>query len=293
MILLPILEQSFAFLPFSLGMYISYIVLDKADLTVDGSFVLGAAVFALTLLSGGTLSLAFVLAGTAGGVAGGAVALLQRRDRMAPLLSGILALFMLQSVNLALMGRPNLNLIGQDTLISCCARLVGSEMSTLCAMGTVSLGLLATAIFLMKSRLGLFLRAFGDNAPLMDLMGHQPESVRFLGLALSNGLVAVSGALIAQSQGYVDIGMGTGNVLIGIGTVIIGRQALIYLRGGKQSGLGFQLVACLLGTITYFSVVHGLVALGVHPIYLKLAIGVAIASLLLSQRPSMTQEATR
>lgn len=281
MIILHIIEQSLAFLPFAFGVFISYVILNKADLTVDGSFVLGAAVYGLTILSGGTPPVAMFLAMVSGFMAGGSVALLQYRDRMAPLISGILALFILQSINLALMGRPNLNLLGQPSLLKMFESNVGSHLSTVVSIGAISLLLFVVLTLLMCSRIGLLLRAFGDNSTLMSLMGHRPETVRFVGLGLSNSFVALSGTLTTQYQGYVDIGMGTGNVLIGIGTVIIGQQSIGYLMHERHIPVALKLVSCIFGVIVYFTVVNCLVAFGVNPIYLKLAIGSVIAALLL------------
>lgn len=287
MLLFTIIEQCLVFLPFSLGVYLSYSVLNKADLTVDGSFVLGAAVYGLCVLNGKDPLIAVSLATLVGFAAGGGVALLQYRDKMTSLIAGILALFMLQSINLALMGRPNLNLLGQSSLLQFFEIISGVSVSKTFSLAILSLFSLLAMGLLMHSRLGLLFRAFGDNAHLMRLMGYRPELMRFLGLGLSNSLVALSGALIAQYQGYVDIGMGMGNVLIGIGTVIIGQQTASYCMQGRHSPVHFQLLFCTLGVFAYFAVLNSLVAVGVSPIYLKLTIGGTIAALLLLQQPKL------
>lgn len=260
-----ILEQSTVFLPFSLGVFLSYGVLRKADLTVDGSFVLGAAIYGLTVLSGGNPFVGLILSALSGFVAGGAVALLQYQEKMTPLIAGILALFMLQSINLFVMGRPNLNLLAYPNLPSF----------------SITITLFLAILLLMHCRLGLLFRAFGDNPSLMKLMGYRTERFRFLGLGFSNSLVGLSGALTSQYQGYVDVGMGAGNVLVGIGTVIIGQQ----LIRGHHRGIAVQVLACVAGTIIYFTVLNTLVSLGVNPVFLKLALGGFIAALLLQSKP--------
>ena len=285
MILLHIFEQSFVFLPFSLGVFVSYSLLNKADLTVEGSFVLGAAVYGLTVLAGGAPALAMLLALSVGFLSGGVVSLLQYRDQMPALISGILALFMLQSVNLGIMGRPNLNLLGQSNMLHVLDFFVGARFSGPITVAAVSLIFFLLLLKLLYSRIGLLLRAFGDNSSLMNLMGHKLERVRFFGLGLSNALVALSGALTAQYQGYVDVGMGVGNVLIGIGTVIIGQQSMEYFMRGRCMTVFMKLSSCLLGVFIYFATVNYLIAFGVNPIYLKLAIGALIATLLFCNPP--------
>jgi len=116
MLLLTILEQSLVFFPFALGVYLSYIILNTADLTVDGSFVLGAGIFSKLLCSGFSPLSAICIATIAGGICGIGVSLIQYKNRVSPLIAGILALFILQSVNLIVMGKPSIHLLGQQTL---------------------------------------------------------------------------------------------------------------------------------------------------------------------------------
>jgi len=261
---LPVVEQSCTFLPFALGVFLSYVVLNRADLTVEGSFVLGAIVYAKLLIVGAHPMIAVSVAILAGMLAGMAVSLLQYRDRISSLIAGILALFILQSLNLIIAGRPNIPLLDYSGEFQR-AFLITTALITI------------TVIFcLMKSQLGLMLTAFGDNALLMSLVGHKAEKYRMVGLAIGNGLAAFSGALTAEHQGFADIGMGVGLALVGIGTVIIGQQMV----SGSKKRTFIQVLSCLLGVMLYFLVVHGLAHFGINPIYMKLSIGIAIASML-------------
>jgi len=254
-----ILEQSFTFLPFALGLFISYTILNKADLAVDGTFVLGGAVYARSLHGGFTPLSALLLAIIAGSIAGIGTSLLQYKERIHHLIAGILALFMLQSANLLIMGRPNISLLSFNISFPVFA---------------LSPILIFSLYTLMRSKLGLNLLAFGDNPMLMQLLGYKSEIYRMIGFAISNGLVALSGVLTAQHQGFTDIGMGLGMVLVGLGSIIIGSEIL------KSSHMFTKIISCTIGTILYFSVVNTLVFLGIHPTFLKLGIGAIIASLL-------------
>lgn len=282
MLLLNILEQSLVFLPFTLGMFISYGLLKRADLTVDGSFVSGAGVFAKLILLGFPTSLAMAASVTAGAFAGIGTSALQYRDRISSLISGILVLFILQSINLIAMGRPNLNILGKATLLNRFDPLFGEENGKLLVLTALSLVLVGSLAVLLSSRTGIMLRAFGCNPQLVSLLGKRAELFRFLGLATSNALVAYSGALTAQFHGYADIGMGTGLVLIGIGTVMIGKQIESLVTVKIPSSLT-QILCCLAGVLMYFAVINGLASMGVNPLYLKMLVGCTLAVVLLLQ----------
>ncbi len=265
---LPVVEQSCSFLPFALGVFLSYVVLNRADLTVEGSFVLGAVVYAKLMTVGAPITIAVSAAILAGILAGMGVGLLQYRDRISSLIAGILVLFILQSLNLIIAGRPNIPLLDYSR-----------EFQRAFLITTALLAI--TMIFcLMRSQLGLLLTAFGDNALLMSLIGHKAEKYRMVGLAISNGLAAFSGVLTAEHQGFADIGMGVGLALVGIGTVIIGQQMV----SGSKKRTFIQVLSCLFGVMIYFSVVHALARLGINPIYMKLSIGIAIATMLYFKR---------
>lgn len=283
--LISILEQSLLFLPLALGVYISYGVLRIPDLTTDGSFVLGAALYAISIHSGLHPALGMVLASTAGLCAGSINSLLQSRFHLNPLIAGILLVFIFNTLTLKLMGRPNLSLFDHPSIFDSYPKLL--------TLAGLSLALIIAVGYLITSRIGLHLRAFGNNPTLLNLSGKNSHLYRLLGLSISNGLVGCSGALTAQANGYADLSMGTGMILIALATVIIGQQ--LYRTLFKRPPLpSFAKLFCsLLGIIAYFSTVNMLISLGFDPIYLRLMIGLClIVFLTATQQRLLLREAS-
>jgi putative tryptophan/tyrosine transport system permease protein len=273
-IIITALSQSMLFFPLALGIYISYVILRATDLTVDGSFVLGAAIFGRLLSSGTPVGLAFLAAGAGGALAGIGVSLIQYKGRINSLLAGILALFMLYSINFDVMGRPNISLFNDVNLGS----LIGIDsmngnwlfVGIFVVIITILLGLL------LISRYGLILRAFGDHQQLLHRLGHRIEFCRFAGFALSNALVAWCGAMTAEINGYADLNMGFGMALTGIGTVVIGRQILKPLYRHHRFHLPLEFSGCVIGVCLYFLAINEFLAWGVNPINLKLLLGIIL-----------------
>jgi putative ABC transport system permease protein len=262
-IFLTAVEQSLLLLPLVFGMYLSYRILKVTDLTVDGTYVLGAAVFAVFIDSGLFKALALsILAGTFIGVI---VGLMQRHNKVSDLVVGILASFMLYSVNLQVLGRPNISLIGKDTILS---QIGGNQW--IVPLFVINFLLAVGLILLFKSQLGLLLRAFGHNQKLLSILGKPAELYRIFGLALSNGLAALSGALTAQVNGFSDINMGLGVALISIGAVVIGAHLL---RAQESFHASKALISCCLGIFLYFICLGSLLKAGINPANLKFALG--------------------
>lgn len=271
-ILLAAVSQGVLFLPLALGIYLSYAIFRTTDMTVDGSFVLGAAIFAkvLTLTQRPFLSLVSAIIG--GSLAGLGVSLIQSKEKVSPLLAGILMLFILYSVNFQIMGQPNISLLNLPTLGGLSTES-NNNLLLACMGATLVMVLLG---LLLKSRLGLMLRAFGDNKQLLGRLGNPIEVYRILGLALSNACVALCGALTAQVNGYADLGMGFGMTLIGIGTVVIGRQLCKPFYHHHRFNLGLELLACTLGVMLYFMAINYFLAIDIDPINLKLLLGLLL-----------------
>lgn len=269
---LPILEQSSALFPLILGIYISYNVLRIADLTTDGTFVLGAGLFGIFVNFGMSPLVAMFFA-TLGGVAAGALSgFLQTRLQINPLICGILLVFILNTLTLKMMGKPNLSLFDRPSIFFSYPKLA--------ILISMALFFLLSGVCLLSSKTGLMLHAFGNNPTLLQLCGKSEGLYRILGLSLSNGLVAYSGALTAQLNGYADIGMGTGMILIALGIVIIGNQ--IYNRLFQNLSFTFilRLTSCFFAALFYFTMVHSLLSLGCDPIYLRLMIGICLIAFL-------------
>jgi putative ABC transport system permease protein len=265
----------------ALGVYISYRVFAFPDITADGSITFGAAVAASMITHGAHPLAASATAFLAGSVAGICTGVLHTRFKINQLLSGILVMTALYSVNLHVMGQSNLPLLNAKTLTTY-AEALGRRISggdTANVLGwTVSsrdLGslILATAIVLLialvafvffRTNLGSAMRASGDNAQMIRAMGVSVENMIVLGLAISNGLIAFSGALLAQYQGFADVQMGIGMVVWGLASVIIGR-ALV----GSDS-LGNALTGTILGSVLFRLIIALALRWGLNPNDLKL-----------------------
>jgi putative tryptophan/tyrosine transport system permease protein len=279
--LLDALQQAVLFIPLTLGIYLSYRILAITDLTPDGTFVLGAAIFAHCLSTGHSEIISIIFALFGGALAGIAVCLLQRYAKINSLLASILAVFMLTSINFAVMGLPNINLLNYSTTLN---NLQSNNLSHF-NMVLISMALLLTAgmFLLINSRFGLRLRAFGANKTLLAKLGKYPTIYLAFGLALSNMLAALCGVFTAQVNGYADIHMGVGMALTGIGAVVIGCKltSSLFLRN-QHFSLLIDLIGCFIGTYIYFLIVNLFLLIGLNPIYLKLFLGLVLVLFLSS-----------
>ncbi|MBP1760271.1 MAG: ABC-type uncharacterized transport system, permease component [Firmicutes bacterium] len=255
----------------ALGVFISFRTLNMPDLSVDGSFVLGAAVSAVMTLNGHPL-LALGIAFVAGCGAGAITALLHTKLKIQPLLAGILTMLALYSLNLKVMnGRANIPLINKVTVFSTLEGTVLGDYSKLVFSLALLILILLLLFLFLKTRLGFVLRATGDNDHMVRALGVNTDSIILVGLAISNGLVAVAGALIAQSQSYVDVGMGIGMVVIGLASVIIGEVVF------GVSSLLRRLIAVVLGSVLYRLIIAIALEIGMPATDLKLVSAVIVA----------------
>ncbi|HET8850458.1 MAG TPA: ABC transporter permease [Marinobacter sp.] len=228
------------------GIYLSFRVLDFPDLTVDGSFPLGAAVAAVLLVEGWNPWLATGMAALAGMAAGAVTALLNVKLNILNLLASILTMIALYSINLRIMGRPNIALLTEDTVLTPWygIGLKFHQVSVALFVIVVVVALVLLWRF-MKSEIGLAMRATGANPRMARAQGIATGAMIVLGVALSNGLVGVAGALFAQSQGAADVTMGVGVIVIGLAS-LIGGEAVV-----TPSTVLRALIACVVGAIMY------------------------------------------
>ena len=259
---------------YALGVYLTYRVLDIADLTVEGSFPLGAAVAASMLVAGYTPLTAILAACAAGCIAGVVTGFFCTKLKIPALLAGILTMIGLYSINLRVMGKANLPLLQQETLFTEWNIWHLDTAANILLIGTVVvvLAVLLTYWF-FGTELGTAIRATGANPHMIRANGVNTDVMIVLGLLLSNGMVAICGALVAQSNGFADVGMGTGTIVIGLASVIIG-EVLFGTRSFKN-----WLISVVLGSIVYRAVIAIVLQLSMPPNDLKLftAILVAIA----------------
>lgn len=272
-LLVPTTAQGLLWAVMALGVYITYRVLDIADLTVEGSFPLGAAVAASMLSAGFGPIPSFAGAAVAGMLAGVVTAILHTKMKIPALLAGILTMIALYSVNLRVMGKANLSLLGTDTTFSIMRKMLGMNS----ANTTFVVGLLATivvAVFMywfFGTEIGAAVRATGFNQQMIRAQGVNTDVTIMLGLLLSNALVAISGALVAQSNGFADVGMGTGTIVIGLASVIIG-EVLFGTRSFKNC-----MISVILGSIVYRIVIAAVLQMGMPPNDLKLFTSILVA----------------
>jgi len=230
----------------AIGVYLAFRVLDFPDLTVDGSFPLGAAVTAVLIIAGLNPWLAAAVAMVAGAVAGLVTAMLNVRFRILNLLASILTMIALFSVNLRVMGKPNVALINADTMIS---PFFGLGLRDFYVRPLFVGILVVVAVFLvwrfLESDAGLSMRATGANARMARAQGVNTNKQIYLGIALSNALVALGGALFAQTNGFADVTSGVGTIVVGLAAVIIGET----LFGAR--GILMALIGCVIGSILY------------------------------------------
>jgi len=247
-LLIHAIEQGLAYGIAALGVFVTYRVLKFPDLTVDGSFVTGAAIASLLLIHGGIDPFSvLLLAFAAGAVAGLVTGILNTRFGITNLLAGVLTMIMLYSINLRIMGRPNLSLLRIPTAM----RVIDSAWSSLgplailAFIGVLTLGVKLLLDVFLRTELGFALRATGDSEAMITAQGVNTNSMKLLGLALSNGLVALSGALVAQYGGFADVGMGIGTIVTGLAAVIVGGTLI------RSSRVGWMTTSVLVGSLIY------------------------------------------
>lgn len=241
-ILLNAVQLGLVFAVLSLGEYITVNVMDSPDLTVDGSFVTGAAVCAVLTLQG-MPNLGLLAAMAAGAACGCVTAFLQTKMKIQPLLAGILTMTGLYSINLRIMNNsPTLNLFVAGKPAQTILSNASTRLWVLLAIVLVIIGLL---YLFFKTNLGLMLRASGDNETMVKSSSINVDSMKFLGLGLSNALVGLSGALLAQFQNFADISGGTGMLVLGLAGIIIGEAIL------RPKNIGTGLLAAAIGAVLY------------------------------------------
>lgn len=254
--LVGIIQQSLIFSIAVMGIYISYKILNFADLSADGSFTLGASVSAILITKGFNpfISLAFSM--LAGALAGAMTGVLNVKLRIQDILSSILVMVGLYSINLRIMGKANLPLFNQSSIFT-----DGNILFTIFIFTFIS-GLFFTLFF--KTKLGYLLRGIGDNENMIISLGINTGSIKIFALALSNAFIALSGGILAQYQGFSDINMGTGIMIMGLASIIIGFNLF-----GK-TGLSNSSILCIFGTIIYRTSIALSLRIGFNPSDLKL-----------------------
>jgi len=272
----------------ALGVYVSFRIFNMPDMTAEGSVTLGASVAAAIMVSGNNAVLATVAAVAAGTVAGAVTGLLATKCKINPLLSGILVMTGLYSVNLHIMGKSNIPLLEVTTLATYAekfgTRIFGGaadlnvagwavsvrDLSMLLSILLLVIAVCVLMYFFFRTDLGTAMRATGDNPHMICALGVSVDAATIFGLAISNGMIALCGALIAQYQGFADVQMGVGMVVLGIASVIIG-EALIGTRT-----VGLVITGTVMGSVLFRLLVAIALRWGLSPNDLKLITAVFV-----------------
>lgn len=259
----------------AIGVFITYKILDVADLTVDGTMCTGGAVFIMSTMAGASLPIALLLAFIAGMIAGLATGIFHTACGIPAILAGILSQLALYSINLHIMGKANqpINANNYDLLISSRnVKILGLE-NPIIVVGIAVIVLIAVLYWFFGREIGAALRATGSNLNMSRAQGINVNFTKVLGLMISNGLVALSSALLSQYQGFADVNMGRGAIVIGLAAVIIGEV----IFGKIFRNFALRLVSVVLGAIIYYVVYQIVIGLGMSGDDMKLITALIVA----------------
>lgn len=259
----------------TLGVYITFKVLDFADLTVDGSFALGGAVSAILISNGMNPFITLFFSFLAGSLAGLATGILNTKLQIPGILAGILTMIALYSINIRVMGgRPNIPLLGMATSLTIIQNILSLSkvVSDLLVGFIFSVFIVLIMYWFFGTEMGCAIRATGNNEKMIRALGVDTNVMKTIGLMISNALVSLSGALVTQSQGYADVGMGTGTIVIGLASVIIGEVIF-----GNRFNFLYKLSSIVMGSIIYRIIIAIVLQLGLKATDLKLLTAIIVA----------------
>jgi putative tryptophan/tyrosine transport system permease protein len=265
------LEQGLAYGLVALGIVITFRILAFPDLTVDGSFPLGAAVVSRLIMEGVSPIHGIFMAIICGFLAGCCTGFLNTKLKINSLLAGILMMTILYSVNLRIMGRSNIQLLTVNTLLTPLENLdINRFIPIIVFFFVVTLSMKFLTDMFLNTQIGFAMRATGDNEQMIRTLGVNTDNMTVMGIGISNAFVALSGALVAQDQGFADVGMGIGMIVAGLASIIIG-EALFGKRTVQRMTL-----AAIAGSIIYKLIISLGLRLGLAPSDLKMATGVMV-----------------
>lgn len=264
--------QGLCFSGIALGIFLSLRIFNIPDITTDGSYTLGGAVTAALIASGWSTGIVLPIVIITGALAGGLTGWIHTRLKVHPILSGILVMIALYSVNLKIMGRSNIPLINQSTLLD--IRIVENTLwNDFLWIAMVIFLLIMMIAYLLKTDFGLTMRATGNNENMMRAIGVKTDNIKVIGLALANALTAVSGYLMVQFQKFSDINMGVGIVVIGLGSVMI---AEVFCQIFRLQSVFSKLILVCVGAIIFQLALALTLMMGVEPLYLKLCTAIIV-----------------
>ena len=266
----------------AIGVFITFRILDIADLSAEGAFPMGAAVCALCIVNDINPIVA-TIAGMLGGMLAGLVSgFLHTKMKIPALLTGIITLTGLYSINLLVLGRSNVSFALKNTLVTMVTRLGLNKLSAVLLIGIVCVGLVILILYLfLNTQLGLALRATGDNEAMGQANSIKVDRMKMLGYMIGNGLIALSGALLAQNNGYADLNMGVGTIVIGLASIILAEVMIKYLPLGKR------LWSIVLGSVLYRMIIVFILTTDIDAQMIKLVSAILLALILYVPELSM------
>lgn len=269
----------------ALGVFIAFRILNFADMTSEGSFTLGGSVSAILIVGlGWNPFLSLIISVLAGMMAGVITGMLHTKLKIPAILSGILTMIALYSVNLRIMGQANTPLLGKTTMISIIkdllptAKELGMRDSTLQNLVSIFVGILVSILVIVilywffGTELGCAIRATGNNENMVRAQGADTDKLKIFGLMIANGLIALSGGLVAQNQGFADVSMGVGAIVIGLASIVIGE--VIFHRSRSFAS---KLISIITGSVIYRIIIALVLQLGLNANDLKLLTAVLVA----------------
>lgn len=275
-LILSSISQGLLWSVMAIGVYLTFRILDIADLTAEGSYPLGAAICASCIVSGMNPLLATLLAFLGGLLAGLLSGFIHTKLKIPALLTGIISLTALYSINLKVLGKANVTLLGQKTLVSQLYDMGFTKTASVMIVGGIFVGLVIVLLtLLMKTQIGLALRSTGDNIPMSEANGIQTDHMKLLGYMLSNGLIALCGALLCQNNGYADLNAGVGTIVIGLASIIIAEVVI------RNLSIGWRLLSVVLGSVIYRLIILAILSIpGMDADLVKLFSAMLLAAVL-------------
>lgn len=255
-VLINILEQGLLFSIVAIAVYITFKILDFPDMSVDGTFPMGAAISATLLVQGTNPWISIVVAAIGGGIAGAVTGILHVKLKIDNLMAGILVMIGLYSVNLRIMGKANVPLFNVNNAFK-------SNVPAIVIIGVILLIVKILLDLYLKTKSGFLLIAVGDNEQVVSSLGVNKDIIKVLGLAISNALAATAGAITAQYQGFADVGMGTGTVVMGLAAVIIGAslfERFTFIKATTLSIFGAIIYKGAIAIVLKYGAIIGLTA---------------------------------
>lgn len=272
-VLISTFSQGLIWTILTLGVFITFRILNFADMTAEGSLTFGGSICAALMIRGINPFLSLLIAGILASLAGLITGILHTKFKIQAILSGILTMIALYSVNIRIMGKANLSLLGKNTIFSIFNNIF-PVLKNDSVLKIFFIGLIICFIFIFvlnlffKTQLGLAIRATGDNEQMMRALGGNTDFKKILALMISSFLCGISGALIAQSQGYSDVNMGTGSIVIALASIVIGEAFLNFIK--LKNKILSSLICMVLGSVMYRIIIFIVLNLGMNPSDLKL-----------------------